>query len=164
MNIRVGFGYDVHKLAEGESLWLGGVEIPHSKGTIAHSDGDVLIHALSDALLGAAGLKDIGHYFPDTDAEFKNIDSKKLLVKVIRLLKESGFAIGNIDCVIAAQEPKLLGYISQMKGVIADVLNVEKCDVGIKATTTERLGFEGREEGISAYATVLIYKNEVKDI
>lgn len=164
MNFKVGFGYDVHQLAEGESLWLGGMEIPHTKGTVAHSDGDVLIHAIADALLGAAGLKDIGHYFPDSSEEYKDIDSKKLLVKVARLLKESGFLIGNIDCTIAAQQPKLAGYISEMKRKLAEVLNIDKGSVGLKATTTERLGFEGREEGISAYAVVLIYKKESTDI
>lgn len=164
MNFKVGFGYDVHSLAEGESLWLGGIEIPHTKGTIAHSDGDVLIHAIADALLGAAGLRDIGHYFPDTDEAYKNVDSKKLLVKVVRLLRESGFLIGNIDCTIAAQQPKLAGHIQDMRRKLAEVLNIEKTNVGLKATTTEKLGFEGREEGISAYAVVLIYKNEAKDI
>ena len=164
MNFRVGFGYDVHQLSEGESLWLGGVEIEHTKGTIAHSDGDVLIHALADALLGAAGLRDIGYYFPDNDDEYKNVDSKKLLVKVVRLLKESGYLIGNIDCTIAAQQPKLSGYISEMKRKLAEVLNLDKNAVGLKATTTEKLGFEGREEGISAYAVVLIYKKETTDI
>jgi len=164
MDFRVGFGYDVHRLAEGESLWLGGIEIPHTKGTVAHSDGDVLIHAISDALLGAAGLRDIGHYFPDTDDAFKNVDSKKLLLKVVRLLSESGFAVGNIDCTIAAQQPKLADFMPDMKRKLAEVLNIEKNSVGLKATTTERLGFEGREEGISAYAVALIYKKEAKDI
>lgn len=164
MDFKVGFGYDVHRMAEGESLWIGGIEIPYEKGTVAHSDGDVLIHALADALLGAAGLRDIGHYFPDDDNAFKNIDSKKLLVKVVRLLKESGFMVGNIDCTIAAQKPKLAGHISDMKRKLAEILNIDKSSVGLKATTTEKLGFEGREEGISAYVVVLIHKNDAKDI
>jgi 2-C-methyl-D-erythritol 2,4-cyclodiphosphate synthase len=164
MKYKVGFGYDVHRLAEGETLWLGGIEIEHSKGTVAHSDGDVVIHAIADALLGAAGMRDIGFHFPDTSDEFKNIDSKKLLVKVVRLLKERGYKVGNIDCTVAMQTPKLMGFISDMERKLADILNVEKSDVSVKATTTERLGFEGREEGVSVYAVALIYKNEIEDI
>ena len=158
MNFRVGFGYDVHALAEGESLWLGGVLIPHHKGTIAHSDGDVLIHAVCDALLGAAKLRDIGYHFPDTSADFKNIDSKILLKKVLELIKEKGYSVGNIDVTIAAQKPKLKDFIPQMEDAMARILEVDVDAVSVKATTTERLGFEGREEGISVYAVVLIEK------
>ena len=158
MNIRVGFGYDVHQLSTGESLVIGGISIPHHKGTIAHSDGDVLIHAICDALLGAANLGDIGQQFPDTSSEYKNIDSKILLKRTRELIVSKGFMLGNIDATIALQQPKLMPYIPEMKGIIADVLEASIEDVSIKATTTEKLGFEGREEGVSAYATVLIYK------
>ncbi len=158
MNFRVGFGYDVHALAEGESLWLGGVLIPHHKGTIAHSDGDVLIHAVCDAMLGAAKLRDIGYHFPDTSADFKNIDSKILLKKVLELIKEKGYSVGNIDVTIAAQKPKLKDFIPQMEETMARILEVDVDTVSVKATTTERLGFEGREEGISVCAVALIEK------
>lgn len=158
MKIRVGLGYDVHQLAEGESLWLGGILIPHYKGTIAHSDGDVLIHAVCDALLGAAGLRDIGSYFPDTDTAFKNVDSKQLLSKVVQMLEEKGFDIGNVDCTISAQQPKLKAYIPDMIATLAVIMKLDKGDVAVKATTTEKLGFEGREEGISVHAVVLINK------
>ncbi len=160
MKFRVGIGYDVHRLEEGESLWLGGVQIPHSKGTVAHSDGDVVIHALADALLGAAGLSDIGTYFPDTDMAFKGLDSKSLLADVVDLLQDEGHAIGNVDCVISAQQPKLKPYIPAMKSVLAKILKLNESDVGIKATTTEKLGFEGREEGISVQAVALIIKDK----
>lgn len=159
MKFRVGLGYDVHRLDEGESLWLGGVEIPHQKGTVAHSDGDVVIHALADALLGAAGLSDIGTYFPDTDMAFKDIDSKKLLAEVVAALKNEGYRIGNVDCVISAQQPKLKPHIPSMKSVLAKILKISVEDVGIKATTTEKLGFEGREEGISVQAIALVIKD-----
>jgi len=159
MKIKIGFGFDVHALAEGESLILGGIEIPHSKGTIAHSDGDVLIHAICDALLGAANLRDIGYQFPDTSSEFKNIDSKILLKKTHQLLKEKGYEVGNIDSTIAVQKPKLKNYIDQMQKTLADILELDIEDVAIKATTTEKLGFEGREEGVSAYAATLISKS-----
>ena len=158
MIIRTGFGYDVHRLAEGETLWLGGVLVPHTKGTVAHSDGDVLIHALCDALLGAAKLRDIGTHFPDTSDAFKNIDSKILLRKTKELIVEKGYSIGNIDMTIAAQKPKLKDYIPLMEEKLADVLEVDVDAVSVKATTTEKLGMEGREEGISAYAIVLIQK------
>lgn len=158
MKIKIGFGYDVHALAEGESLILGGIEIKHDKGTIAHSDGDVLIHAICDALLGAANMRDIGYQFPDTDVEFKNIDSKILLKKTHELLKEKGYSIGNIDSTLAIQKPKLKDYISQMQSTLAEILEMDVEDISIKATTTEKLGFEGREEGVSAYAAVLISK------
>lgn len=158
MKIKVGFGYDVHALENGESLVLGGIEIPHSKGTVAHSDGDVLIHAICDALLGAANLKDIGYQFPDTSNDFKNIDSKILLKKTNELIRNKGFQIGNIDSTLAAQKPKLKGYIDLMQKTLANILELDIEDVSIKATTTEKLGFEGREEGISAYAVVLLTK------
>lgn len=159
MKIKVGYGYDVHALAEGETLWLGGIQIQHTKGTIAHSDGDVVLHAITDALLGAAGLRDIGFHFPDTDPEFKNADSKTLLLKVMRKLEEKGFVVGNVDCTISAQQPKLNPHIAEMQTVISSLLNVPTDDISIKATTTERLGFEGREEGISVAAVALIQKN-----
>ena len=154
--MRIGFGYDVHSLAEGETLWLGGILIPHEKGTVAHSDGDVLIHAICDAMLGAAKLRDIGYHFPDTSAEFKNIDSKILLRSCLNLIAEKGYRIGNIDVTVAAQRPKLKDYIPEMEKVIAEILDVDVDDISIKATTTEKLGFEGREEGISTYAVVLL--------
>ncbi len=159
MNFRVGTGYDVHVLQEGLEFWLGGIQIPHTKGCVAHSDGDVLIHAICDALLGAANLRDIGYNFPDTDNTYKNIDSKILLSKTCSLLKEKGYLIGNIDSTISLQNPKLKDYIPNMQDVLADVMNLELDCVSVKATTTEKLGFEGREEGVSAIATVLIYKN-----
>ena len=158
MNIRIGFGYDVHRLAEGESLWLGGILVPHIKGTIAHSDGDVLIHAVCDAMLGAAKLRDIGCQFPDSSDDFKDIDSKILLKKTRELITQKGFCIGNIDVTVAAQKPKLRDYIPQMEEKLAEVLEIDQEDVSVKATTTEQLGFEGREEGISAYAMVLLQK------
>jgi 2-C-methyl-D-erythritol 2,4-cyclodiphosphate synthase len=158
MNIRVGFGYDVHQLAEGESLILGGVSVPHTKGTIAHSDGDVLIHAICDALLGAANLRDIGNQFPDTKQEFKNIDSKILLTRTLQLIENKGYKVGNIDSVLALQKPKIKDFITKMQKILAEILKITIDDISIKATTTETLGFEGREEGVSAYATVLIYK------
>ena len=158
MNFRIGYGYDVHRLAEGETLWLGGVLIPHSKGTVAHSDGDVLIHALCDALLGAAKMGDIGRHFPDTSSEFKNIDSKILLVKTNSLIATKGYQVGNIDVTVAAQRPKLKPFIPEMEETIARILDIDMDAVSIKATTTEELGFEGREEGISVHAVVLIEK------
>ena len=158
MNIRIGLGSDVHQLAEGEELWLGGILVPHEKGTVAHSDGDVLLHAICDALLGATGLRDIGYHFPDTDPAFKNIDSKKLLAEVYRLIKEKGYKLVNLDATISAQRPKLKDFIPAMEVVIAEILESLNDQVNIKATTTERLGFEGREEGISVQAVVLIQK------
>jgi len=156
MNFRIGYGYDVHRLAEGETLWLGGVLIPHSKGTVAHSDGDVLIHALCDALLGAAKMGDIGRHFPDTSADYKNIDSKILLTRTNELIVTKGYQIGNIDVTVAAQQPKLKPFIPEMEETIALILGIDIDDVSIKATTTEELGFEGREEGISVQAVVLL--------
>lgn len=158
MNFRVGQGYDVHRLAEGETLWLGGILIPHNKGTVAHSDGDVVIHAICDALLGAAKLRDIGTHFPDNSAEYKNIDSKILLKRTGLLVKEKGYEIVNIDCTISAQQPKLKTFIPEMETTLARVLEIEVDQVSVKATTTEKLGFEGREEGISVNAVVLVKK------
>lgn len=158
MDFRIGQGYDVHRLAEGETLWLGGILIPHFKGTVAHSDGDVVIHAICDALLGAAKLRDIGTHFPDNSAEFKNIDSKILLKKTLYLIKKKGFEIVNIDCTISAQQPKLKPFIPEMETTMAEVLEIAVDQVSVKATTTEKLGFEGREEGISVSAVVLIKK------
>ena len=159
MKIRVGFGYDVHRLAEGEELWLGGIKVDHSKGSVAHSDGDVLIHAICDALLGAANMRDIGYHFPDTSSAFENIDSKILLGKTVELIGSKGFRIGNIDSTIALQKPKIKPLIDEMQKVLAGVMGIDREDIAIKATTTEKLGFVGKEEGISAYATVLIQKD-----
>ncbi|MCU4176358.1 2-C-methyl-D-erythritol 2,4-cyclodiphosphate synthase [Carboxylicivirga sp. N1Y90] len=158
MNIRVGFGYDVHKLGEGEELWIGGIKIEHHKGSIGHSDGDVLIHAICDALLGAANIRDIGFHFPDNDPTLKGIDSKILLAKTIALLRDKGFEVGNIDSTIALQQPKLKDLIPAMQTTLAETMNIAIEDIAIKATTTEKLGFVGTEAGISAYATVLISK------
>jgi 2-C-methyl-D-erythritol 2,4-cyclodiphosphate synthase len=156
IRIRVGTGYDVHRLAEGETLWLGGVLIPHHKGTVAHSDGDVLIHAICDALLGALRLGDIGIHFPDSSPEYKNIDSKILLARSYDLVKQQHFSIQNIDTTVCAQKPKLRPFIAEMEKTIADVLHIDVEQVSVKATTTEKLGSIGREEGISAYAVVLV--------
>jgi 2-C-methyl-D-erythritol 2,4-cyclodiphosphate synthase len=158
MKIRVGFGYDVHKLGTGEELWIGGIKIEHTKGSIGHSDGDVLIHAICDALLGAANMRDIGYHFPDNDPTLKGIDSKILLKKTVQLIRNKGFEIGNIDSTIALQKPKLKDLIPTMQQTLADVMQIETEDLAIKATTTEKLGFVGTEDGISAYATVLISK------
>lgn len=159
MNFRIGYGFDVHRLAEGESLWLGGIHIPHEKGTVAHSDGDVLIHAVCDALLGALRLGDIGSHFPDNSPDYKNIDSKILLNRTCSLVREKGYTIVNIDSAICAQEPKLRPYVAEMEETMAKVMGIGATQVSVKATTTERLGFEGREEGISAHAVVLLEKN-----
>lgn len=158
MKIRVGFGFDVHALVEGRELWLGGVRIEHTKGLLGHSDADVLIHTVCDALLGAANMRDIGYHFPDTDNKYKNIDSKILLAQTVRLIREKGYEIGNIDATVCAERPKLKALIPQMQHVMAKIMEVDPEDISIKATTTEKLGFTGREEGISAYATVLIQK------
>lgn len=158
MNIRVGQGYDVHQFAENRELWLGGIQIPCEKGLLGHSDADVLIHAVCDALLGAAHMRDIGYHFPDTSADFKNVDSKVLLRKVVAMLKENGFAIVNVDSIVCAQFPKLSPHIDRMAECMAEVMGVDADCVSVKATTTEHLGFVGREEGIAAYATVLIEK------
>ena len=156
--IRVGFGYDVHRFAENRELWLGGIQLQYEKGLKGHSDADVLIHALCDALLGAANLRDIGFHFPDTDAVFKNIDSKILLKKTMDLIRSYGYELGNADITVCAEKPKLNPFIPQMQSCLADVMNVEIEDVSIKATTSEKMGFVGREEGISVFATVLIIK------
>ncbi|HYX06987.1 MAG TPA: 2-C-methyl-D-erythritol 2,4-cyclodiphosphate synthase [Bacteroidales bacterium] len=156
MNIRVGNGYDVHKLAENRKLIIGGVEIPHYKGSVAHSDGDVLIHAICDALLGAANLNDIGYHFPDTDPAFKNISSLVLLEKTRELISGKGYIIVNIDAVICLQTPKLKPFVPAMKEKLAAAMNTSVDNVSVKATTTEKLGFVGNEEGISAYAVVLL--------
>lgn len=154
--MRIGTGYDVHQLAEGLPLWLGGVQVPHSHGLVGHSDADVLLHAICDALLGAAALGDIGKHFPDTDPQYKGISSLKLLAHVGNLLKEHGYKVGNIDSTVAAQRPKLAPYIPQMRQNIADTLGINIDQVSVKATTTEHLGFEGRMEGISAQAIALL--------
>ena len=156
--IRVGLGYDVHKLVEGRKLWLGGISIENAKGLLGHSDADVLIHAICDALLGAANLRDIGYHFPATDIEYKNIDSKILLRKTTELLHKTGWHIGNIDATICAEHPKLNPHIEKMKETLASLMDIDISDVSLKATTTEKLGFTGREEGISTYAVVLIEK------
>jgi len=158
MKIRVGFGFDVHQLKEGNELWLGGIQLQHDKGAVGHSDADVLIHAICDALLGAAGLRDIGFHFPDTNAEFKGIDSKILLSRVHDLVKKEGFLIGNIDCTLVLERPKINPHINAMKRTLADVLNLEIFDIAIKATTNEKMGYVGREDGVCAYAVVLLEK------
>lgn len=158
MDIRIGHGYDVHALAEGLPLYLGGVKIEHMKGCVAHSDGDVAIHAICDALLGALALGDIGKLFPDTSAEFKGIDSKILLRRVCEVVKEQGYSISNVDCTIAMQRPKLRPHIDTMRATLAEVMELTIDRVSVKATTTEHLGFEGREEGVSTHAVVLLVK------
>ena len=159
MNFRVGFGFDVHQLQQGLDFWLGGIIVPHTKGGLGHSDADVLIHTICDALLGAANMGDIGKHFPDTSVEYKGIDSKILLKEVVRLISEKGFSIGNIDSTICLQTPKIGKYIPEMQRVLASCMDIDIEDVSIKATTTEKLSFVGRQEGVSAYATVLIQKN-----
>ena len=156
MKIRVGFGFDVHQLVEGRDLWLGGIRLEHTKGLLGHSDADVLIHAICDALLGAANMRDIGYHFPDTGAEFKNIDSKILLHRTVEIIATKGYRVGNIDATICAERPKLKAHIPAMQECLAECMGIDAEDISIKATTTEKLGFTGREEGISAYATVLI--------
>ncbi len=156
MKIRVGFGYDVHQLKEGYDFWLGGIKVEHEKGAVGHSDADVLIHVICDALLGAANMRDIGYHFSDTDPKYKGIDSKILLKQTIGLLEEKGWIIENIDSTVCLQKPKINPHIPAMKRCLADVMQMKEEDISIKATTTERLGFVGREEGVSAYATVLI--------
>ena len=159
MKLRVGFGFDVHRLVEGRELWLGGIRLEHEKGLLGHSDADVLIHAICDALLGAANMRDIGYHFPDTAGEFKNIDSKILLRKTVALIATKGYVVGNIDATVCAERPKLKKHIPEMQQVLAQVMGIDEDDVSIKATTTEKLGYTGREEGISAYATVLLTKS-----
>ena len=159
--MRIGFGYDVHAFAPDRELWLGGIRIPHTQGLMGHSDADVLIHALCDALLGAAAMRDIGYHFPDTKGnEYEGIDSKILLRRVMQMLREKGYELGNCDCTICAQQPKLAPYIEPMRQCLSDVMGVSVNQVSVKATTTEHLGFVGREEGIAAQAVVLIDKDE----
>ncbi len=158
LNIRTGIGYDVHQLAEGEEFWLGGILLDYHKGGVGHSDADVLIHTICDALLGAANLGDIGKHFPDTAQEYKGIDSKILLARVAELIEEKGYSISNIDSTVCLQKPKLAPHLETMKKVMADILKLDIDQVSVKATTTEKLGFVGREEGVSAYSSVLIYK------
>lgn len=160
MTIRTGIGYDVHQLRDGLPLWLGGVQVPHTKGLLGHSDADVLIHAICDALLGAAALGDIGKHFPDSDPAYKGIDSKILLANVCKLLKDNGYSIGNIDSILCMQKPKVAQFIPAMRETLAATMGIAIDKVSVKATTTEHLGFEGREEGISAIANVLITKND----
>lgn len=157
--IRVGFGYDVHRLAEGRELWLGGIRLEHSMGLLGHSDADVLIHAICDALLGAASMRDIGFHFPDTAGEYAGIDSKILLKRTVELIGSKGYRVGNVDATVCAERPKLNPSIPRMQQTLAAVMGIAEEDVSIKATTTERLGFTGREEGISAYAVVLVERD-----
>lgn len=157
-DIRIGQGYDVHQLAPGRDFWLGGIKIPHSQGAVGHSDADVLIHVVCDALLGAANLRDIGYHFPDSDRKYKNIDSKILLKHVMKLIEEEGYKVANVDVTVSLQAPKISKMIPEMVECLAGVMGVEKDQISIKATTTEKLGFIGREEGVSALAVALIYK------
>lgn len=159
MKIRVGMGYDVHALVEGRDLWLGGIKIEHDKGLLGHSDADVLIHAICDAMLGAANMRDIGYHFPDNAGEFKNIDSKILLARTVEIIATKGYRVGNIDATVCAERPKLKNHIPVMQETLARVMGIDVDDVSIKATTTEKLGFTGRQEGISAYVVVLIEKD-----
>lgn len=159
MKIRVGMGYDVHALVEDRDLWLGGIKIEHDKGLLGHSDADVLIHAICDAMLGAANMRDIGYHFPDNAGEFKNIDSKILLARTVEIIATKGYRVGNIDATVCAERPKLKNHIPVMQETLARVMGIDVDDVSIKATTTEKLGFTGRQEGISAYAVVLIEKD-----
>jgi len=160
MNIRVGFGYDVHRLQAGRLLVIGGVTIPYEKGGLGHSDADVLIHAIMDALLGAAGLRDIGVYFPDNDQAFKDIDSKVLLARTMDLIKEEGYSVGNVDATICLEKPKIAAYIPEMRKILSGLLGVDAGQFSVKATTSEGLGFIGTEEGISAYAVALLLKTD----
>lgn len=159
MKIRVGMGYDVHRLVPGRALWLGGIKIEHPLGLLGHSDADVLIHVICDALLGAANMRDIGYHFPDTAAETLDVDSRLLLRKTIELIASKGYTVGNIDATICAERPKLNPHVPAMKACLAEVMGVDEEDISIKATTTEKLGFTGREEGISAYAVALIHRD-----
>ena len=156
--MRIGFGFDVHQLSDGKDFWLGGIKINHTKGAVGYSDADVMIHAICDALLGAANLGDIGIHFPDTSPEFKNIDSKLLLKRVVQLLTEKKYSIGNIDVTLCLQQPKIKDHIAAMKKTLCNVMQIPENDLSIKATTTEKLGYVGREEGVSCYAVALILK------
>jgi len=156
---RIGYGYDVHQLAEGEEFWLGGIKLDYHKGAVGHSDADVLIHVICDALLGATNQRDIGFHFPDTDPKYKGIDSKKLLVETMALIRKNGYEVGNIDATISLQQPKIKPVIPEMIKCLSEVMEINADDLSIKATTTEKLGFVGREEGVDAHAVVLVYKN-----
>jgi len=158
MGFRIGYGYDVHQLVDGEEFWLGGIQVDYHKGGLGHSDADVLIHVICDALLGAANLRDIGYHFPDTDAKFENVDSKLLLKESMALVRQKGYKLENVDSTICLQKPKIKALVPEMQSVIADCLEVDTDQISIKATTTERLGFVGEEKGISAHAVVLISK------
>ena len=158
MKIKIGFGYDIHQLVENRDFWLGGIKLDFHLGAKGHSDADVLLHAISDALLGAANLRDIGFHFPDTDPNYKNADSKVLLKGVVNLIKDKGYEVGNIDCTVVLEQPKVNPHIPQMQMIIADILNVDIDDVSIKATTSEKMSFVGREEGVKAYAVALVSK------
>lgn len=158
MNIKIGLGFDVHRLVEGRDLWLGGIKIEHSMGLLGHSDADVLIHAICDALLGAANMRDIGYHFPDTAAETLNVDSKILLRKTVDLIAQKGYVVGNIDATVCAERPKINPHVPAMKACLAKVIGTDEDNISIKATTTERLGYTGREEGMSVYAVALIVK------
>ena len=160
MKIRTGFGFDVHRLVEGRDLWLGGIKIEHSMGLLGHSDADVLIHAICDALLGAANMRDIGYHFPDTSADTLNIDSKVLLRKTVELIAGKGYVVGNIDATVCAERPKINPHVPAIKACLAEVIGTDEDNISIKAATTEKLGFTGREEGISAYAVVLIERKD----
>jgi 2-C-methyl-D-erythritol 2,4-cyclodiphosphate synthase len=159
MTTRIGFGYDVHQLATGYSLWIGGIEVPFEKGSVGHSDGDVLIHAICDALLGALNLRDIGFHFPDTDPALKGIDSKVLLARTMEIIREKGYEIGNLDTTICLEKPKINPLIPKMQQTLAQVMKADASQISIKATTTEKMGFVGEGKGISAYAVVLVEKN-----
>jgi 2-C-methyl-D-erythritol 2,4-cyclodiphosphate synthase len=156
LGFRIGMGYDVHRLAPGYKLWIGGLEIPFEKGSVGHSDGDVLIHAVCDALLGAANLRDIGFHFPDNDPSLKGIDSKIILQKCMQIIRSAGYEVGNIDSTVALQQPKINPYIEEMQACMSEVMGIDKSQLSIKATTTEKMGFVGSGEGISAYAVALI--------
>ncbi|WP_317899752.1 2-C-methyl-D-erythritol 2,4-cyclodiphosphate synthase [Aurantibacillus circumpalustris] len=158
VNIRIGFGYDVHPLGEGRELWLGGIKLEFDKGCVGHSDADVLLHAICDALLGAANLRDIGFHFPNTNPKYKGADSKLLLKEVIALLKENNYAVGNVDATLSLEDPKINPHIKEMQKVLAPILEVTENDISIKATTNEKLGYVGKGEGVNAYAVALIYK------
>lgn len=160
MNIRIGYGYDVHQLEDGRDLFIGGIKVPHTKGCIAHSDGDVLIHAICDALLGAAAMRDIGYHFPDNNPDYRNIDSKILLQKTVDLLAEENYKLVNLDSTICLQKPKIKDVIPEMIETLAEIIKTDISNISVKATTTEKLGFVGTEEGIAAHAVVLIVKQE----
>ena len=164
MNIRIGYGYDVHQLEEGREFWLGGIKMEHTHGARGHSDADVLIHAICDAILGAANLRDIGYHFPDTDPKYKGIDSKKLLSEVMLSLREEGYELGNIDATVCLEVPKVNPHIQNMKKIMAEVMKVREDDISLKATTSEKMGFVGRKEGVAAHAVALVYRSGGKMI